>query len=203
MEIITERPIIREDSSNASGKFKAWRESRKEGKQDRKNDRSEKRAERKESRIEKRAERKTRRKANSKARKLKLDRNQDGSITFKDFIPKLNKNRNSNTGLLDVTKKNPDGSIDKVKEKDIVEVGGEAYDKNDIDGLEVKKDSKGETYVDVPKEQTEEVEFTNGDVGFTRKKGMSKGLKIGLIVGSSALVLGLITFFVVKASKKK
>ena len=88
MNIITNRPIINENSSNASGKSK--RDIRKE---EREQKRGAKKLgkegffsdSKKEDRKSKREERKSNRKAKRSARKLKLDRNKDGSITYKGF----------------------------------------------------------------------------------------------------------------------
>ncbi len=207
--------IPSENTSNAIGGFfsKENRAERKENRAEKKVERKENRAEKKEERKanggffskENRALRKEKRKAKRTARKLKLDKDKDGRITFKDFIPKLRKTKNSQTGLLDVTKQNPDGTTEIVPENRIKEVSDGKGGKHLVDTKDVGDkpiDVVGDDIViTLPEEEVEEMTFSDGTDGYARisdKEGMSRSLKIGLIVGGSILGLGLITYFIVR-----
>jgi len=206
MNIITDRPIINEATSNASGKRDARRQNRKNKRKDKEGFFSDSK---KDIRKGKRTKRQEKRKAKKSARKLKLDKNSDGSITFTDFIPKLRKSKNPSTGELEITKKNPDGSIVKIAPRQVKEIDTGLAGKVLIDSEDVKNSEmvieNGEPVVKLKESEVEKVDFPDGSIGFARKNevdGMSKGLKTGLIVGGSALVLGLITFLIVKSNKK-
>jgi hypothetical protein len=216
MRIISNNPVMVDDNfSEARGTSKK--------KQERQSQRSTRKLksgtkeERKEVRGAKREERQAKRKARRNARKLKLDKNRDGKITFKDFIPKLRK-ETSSTGQARWVKDNPDGTKEVVPDNRVEEVKGSGGVKTPVDGDDLKgattaqSDTNGNgVTASFPETAVEEAEFEDGTTGYVKKddldggsndKGMSKGLKIGLIIGG-VVVATVITILVVKSMKSK
>ena len=94
MRIVTDNPVVIDSEfSNARGDGKARRAARKSKRQQKKSvpkgSKEDRKAARKSKRTAKKAERQARRAARKGARKLKFDKNKDGKITFKDFIPQI------------------------------------------------------------------------------------------------------------------
>jgi len=94
MRIVKDNPVVIDSEfSNARGDGKARRAARKSKRQQKKSvpkgSKEDRKAARKSKRTAKKAERQARRAARKGARKLKFDKNKDGKITFKDFIPQI------------------------------------------------------------------------------------------------------------------
>jgi hypothetical protein len=94
--------------------------------------------------------------------------------------------------------------------ENIVDVGGKKYDATDIPkGKEIVEtiDESGNKVAGVEFKPKEVVAVTGGDGNiqyYTNEDagGMSKGLKVALIVGGSLLVLGIVGFVIYKSRKK-
>lgn len=229
MRVVTDRPMILEDHSNAGGKERrqqrraarqAKRSDRQAGKGGRKEARLEKRAERKAGRMEKRAERQERRKARRNARKLKWDKDKDGKITFRDFIPRLRQQR-SNTGQLKVVKDNPDGTTTEVPAERVETITDPQtgtkvqVDSTDVQGTQtVSVDPNGNVTATLGEDQVEEMTFDDGSTGFARRddveggardekgwKSLSTGAKVG-IIAAGVVVSGVLAFVIYKAVTK-
>ena len=235
MKVVTDRPLILEDSSNAGGKER--RQQRKSARQDKRSQRRsesgrkdkrearlEKRADRKAGRLEKRAERQERRKARRNARKLKWDKDRDGKITFRDFIPRLRKQKTS-TGQLKIVKDNPDGSTTEVAPENVETITDPKtgtkvqVDSTDVRGTEsVSVDQNGNVTATLNEDQVEEMVFDDGSTGFARRddveggvndqrgwKSLSTGAKIAIIGGSVlvSVVLGIVIYKAVTKNKGK
>jgi hypothetical protein len=167
---------------------------------------SERVAERKENRDRRRATRK----AKKDARALKKV-SKNGKEIYQDKLPTLNKDASGN-----FTKTLEDGtsvSVPANQTQTIVAPNGTSttFDKKDIDTPKelIKTINPTTNQVELIKEYTPEeteVAFDNAGNEQVYKKadvgGMSKGLKIGLIVGGSVLGLALIGLIIYKLKKK-
>lgn len=221
MRVVTDRPMILEDHSNAGGKER--RQKRRADRQaggGKKAERVEKREQRQAKRSTRKAERLEKRKARRNARKLKWDKDKDGKITFRDFIPKLRKERTS-TGQAKWVKDNPDGTKTEVKPEDVKTVTNKTtgeqipVDGADIRGTEeVVVDNSGNVTAKLNEDQVEEMTFDDGSTGYARKddveggindkkgwKSLSTGAKVGIIIAGVA-VSGVLAFVIYKAVTK-
>jgi hypothetical protein len=109
-------------------------------------------------------------------------------------------------------KQNPDGSKTAVPPQDQTKVGDQIVDKKDlVDTQNVTVQTNPETgvkeivaEVDPSKVETlttedgEQIAFKKSDLIENKPEGMSKGMKIGLIVGGSLIVLGIVSYFIFK-----
>lgn len=188
----------------------------------------EKRAERKEHRVEKRTERRANRKAKYGARPLKTFVH-NGVQKFKDRLPKLRKKKKAN-GEVAFEKTMPDGTVKEIPQSQVKTIpsakGGEDnhFDVADVNTkkavvqtvldngeVELSKLYNQEETETIPNEQGVDTVYKKEDVSDSgdasappsSDTGMSKGMKIGLIVGGSALVLGIIVFAIYKSRKVK
>jgi hypothetical protein len=133
---------------------------------------------------------------------------------------------NTNTGtekyvdvlppVIDGYKTLPDGSKVAVPNEQTAQgQDGKMYDKKDLEGTgdtqvitneetgekELAKIIDEKEVTNLKTEDGEEIPFKNTDLG-ENKKGMSKGLKIGLIVGGSLIVLGIVAYLVYRSKNK-
>lgn len=185
--------------------------------------------ERREDRDKTREKRRADRKAKHGARPLdSIVKN--GLKKFKDKLPKLRKVKGAD-GKDKFEKELPDGTKQEVS-KDQVQIvppptsGGQEsfFDKKDLNTKnEVVKTVLANGEVELSKiyapEETEQIPSEQGGEPVTYKKedvadsgdasitasstGMSKGMKIGLIVGGSVLVLGIVAFVIYKSKQGK
>ena len=170
----------------------------------------------KEERNKKREKKKQDRKAKYGARPLKGFLKQ-GKQFFKDHLPKLKKKENGN-----YEKKNPDGTTAEINAKDTTKIQPPpSAPKNTppvvIDNADLNSGGVTNTSVEngelvVTKTYTEaETETAIDDNGLeqvykksdTEEVGISKTLKIGLIVGGSVILLGLIGLLIYKSKNNK
>jgi hypothetical protein len=177
-------------------------------------DRRTQRGIRKSERVAERKENRERRRATRKAKKdaralRKVTKN--GQEIYQDRLPILTIDANGN-----YIKTNPDGSttiIPKEQIKVIVNPNGTntVYDSKDINNAQnvIQKVDTNTNQTQLIEEYTPEqteVLFDNAGNEQVYKKadvgGMSKGLKIGLIVGGSVLGLALIGLIIYKLKKK-
>lgn len=184
----------------------------------------EKRAERKVHRTERRANRK----AKYGARPLKTFVH-NGVQKFKDKLPKLKKKKKAD-GTVAFEKTMPDGTVKEIPQSQVKTIpstkGGEDnhFDVADVNTqkavvqtvldngeVELSKLYNQEETETVPNEQGVDTVYKKEDVADTgdastlptSDTGMSKGMKIGLIVGGSALVVGIIVFAIYKSRQGK
>jgi hypothetical protein len=170
----------------------------------------------KEERNKKREKRKQDLKAKYGARPLKGFFKQ-GKQFFKDHLPKLKKKENGN-----YEKKNPDGTTLEINAKDTTTIQPPSsapkntppvvIDNADLNSGGVTNTSVENGEVVITKTYTEaETETAIDDNGLeqvykksdTIEVGMSKTLKIGLIVGGSVILLGLIGLLIYKSKNNK
>lgn len=101
-----------------------------------------------------------------------------------------------------------ESDISKLSPEKIIEVAGKKYSTLDADGKEIVEttDASGNAIagIEYKPEEVVAVDGADGNIDYKlpESKGMSKGLKIGLIVGGSLLVVGLIAFAIYKSKKK-
>lgn len=184
----------------------------------------ERRTDRKDTRTKRKAERKAKWGARPLDAILK-----NGLKKFKDKLPKLRKTKGTD-GKDKFTKENPDGTTTDVPKDQVTIVppstagGQESYfDKKDLNTpnevvktvlpngeLELAKIYSPEQTEQVPSEQggepvtyKKEDVVDSGDASTSPSTGMSKGMKIGLIVGGSVLVLGIVAFVIYKSKQGK
>jgi len=184
----------------------------------------ERRTDRKDTRTKRKAERKAKWGARPLDAILK-----NGLKKFKDKLPKLRKTKGTD-GKDKFTKENPDGTTTDVPKDQVTIVppptagGQESYfDKKDLNTpnevvktvlpngeLELAKIYSPEQTEQIPSEQggepvtyKKEDVVDSGDASSPPSTGMSKGMKIGLIVGGSALVVGIIVFAIYKSRQGK
>jgi hypothetical protein len=183
----------------------------------------ERRTDRKDTRTKRKAERKAKWGARPLDAILK-----NGLKKFKDKLPKLRKTKGTD-GKDKFTKENPDGTTTDVPKDQVTIVppptagGQESYfDKKDLNTpnevvktvlpngeVELSKLYNQEETETIPNEQGVDTVYKkedvvdSGDASTSPSEGMSKGLKIGLIVGGSVLVVGIIAFVVYKSRQSK
>lgn len=153
----------------------------------------------------------------------------NGLKRFKDKLPKLRKTKGTD-GKDKFTKENPDGTTTDVPKDQVAIVppstagGQESYfDKKDLNTpnevvktvlpngeLELAKIYSPEQTEQVPSEQggepvtyKKEDVVDSGDASTSPSTGMSKGMKIGLIVSGTVLVLGIVAFVIYKSKQGK
>ncbi len=114
-------------------------------------------------------------------------------------------------------KQNPDGSTTPVPPADQTKVGNVVVDKKDIQGstdvaVETNPTTGAQEVVagvdpsnveTLTTEDGEQIQFKKSDLEDNKPEGMSKGMKIGLIVGGSLIVLGVVAFFIFKSKGSK
>jgi len=188
----------------------------------------EKREARKEKRVERRVERRANRKAKYGARPLKTFVH-NGVQKFKDKLPKLRKNKKAN-GEVAFEKTMPDGTVKEIPKSQVKTIpsakGGEEnhFDMADVNTqkavvqtvldngeVELSKLYNQEETETIPNEQGVDTVYKKEDVAdsgdasttSSSSTGMSKGMKIGLIVGGTALVLGIVAFVIYKSKQGK
>lgn len=178
--------------------------------------------EKRDERKERRAERKANRKAKYGARPLKTFVH-NGVQKFKDKLPKLKKKKKAN-GEVAFEKTMPDGTVKEIPKSQVKTIpstkGGEDnhFDMADVNTqkavvqtvldngeVELSKLYNQEETETVPNEQGVDTVYKKEDVtddstNPPSDSGMSKGMKIGLIVGGVVLLAGII-FVAVKSSK--
>lgn len=183
--------------------------------------------ERRDDRHATREKRKSDRKAKYGARPLDAII-KNGLKKFKDKLPKLRKTKGTD-GKDKFTKENPDGTTTDVPKDQVTIVppptagGQESYfDKKDLNTpnevvktvlpngeVELSKLYNQEETETIPNEQGVDTVYKkedvvdSGDASSPPSTGMSKGMKIGLIVGGSALVVGIIVFAIYKSRQGK
>lgn len=157
------------------------------------------------------------------ARKLRVEKRKDKRATkgkHIDEIPPVITGPNPETGKVENLKNNPDGTVEVVPQENLKKASnGQTYDKTDLEKSGTTVMQKNETtgveelIKVLDDNQVETLKTTDGEeISFrkedlvdkeTGKTPMSKGLKIGLIVGGSVLALTVIGLIIYAVRKKK
>ena len=139
-------------------------------------------------------------------------KNTKDEVTYVDVIPPVIADPSGK-----MMKQNPDGTTTEVPKSDVTTApNGQQIDKKDIQGAgelatgtnpvtgqpEVTKTVPQEEVKELTTQEGEVIQFKASDLE-KNDEGMSKGMKMALIIGGSVLVLGIIGFIIYKSRSGK
>lgn len=147
------------------------------------------------------------------ARKLKKRKDKTGKDEHVDVVPEVVATKSAR-GEDVMVRANPDGTRNEFsKSETVVAPNGKTYAKEDlekagktvVEGGEVVKVIPPADVAVLKTEDGEEIPFRKDDLidrDTEEGKGMSKGLKTGLIIGGIVVGVGILTFVIYKLTKK-